>query len=228
MINYRISKNNRITTLKVREQLQSIGAILQMICFSSKRQLCEYLKRLLKSFNFIKQHYKYKMLLLSNGTVFTVVKKKIGKDEDSAALARVENSAESNEENIRVICRFRPVNNKEKHEEKQQQLEELPITTNPPHYNHITVPRNDNKPPLDFDLDRVLWTDCSQSDAFEELAKPLVEQVIQGYNCTLFAFGQTGSGKTFTMFGPDNYRGPPKGKKKKGGKGGGGNNKCTK
>ncbi|ETO13512.1 hypothetical protein RFI_23859, partial [Reticulomyxa filosa] len=130
-------------------------------------------------------------------------------EEDSTLLARVENSTESVEENIRVVCRFRPVNSKEKHEEKQQQLEESPITTNPPKYNHVTVPRSrgETKPPLEFDLDRVLWTDCDQAKVFEELAKPLVEQVILGYNCTLFAFGQTGSGKTFTMFGPDNYRG---------------------
>ena len=29
-----------------------------------------------------------------------------------------------------------------------------------------------------------------------------VEDVLSGYNATIFAYGQTGSGKTFTMFGP--------------------------
>lgn len=35
-----------------------------------------------------------------------------------------------------------------------------------------------------------------------------VNDVLDGYNSTIFAYGQTGSGKTFTMFGPhwdDNY-----------------------
>ena len=29
-----------------------------------------------------------------------------------------------------------------------------------------------------------------------------IEDVLDGYNSTIFAYGQTGSGKTFTMFGP--------------------------
>ena len=33
------------------------------------------------------------------------------------------------------------------------------------------------------------------------MAKPLVEEVINGFNCTIFAYGQTGTGKTFTMEG---------------------------
>jgi kinesin family protein 11 len=30
---------------------------------------------------------------------------------------------------------------------------------------------------------------------------PLLEEVLLGYNCTVFAYGQTGTGKTFTMEG---------------------------
>ena len=30
---------------------------------------------------------------------------------------------------------------------------------------------------------------------------PLINEVISGYNCTVFAYGQTGTGKTFTMEG---------------------------
>jgi kinesin family protein 11 len=36
---------------------------------------------------------------------------------------------------------------------------------------------------------------------YEQVAKPLLDQVLQGYNCTIFAYGQTGTGKTFTMEG---------------------------
>lgn len=30
----------------------------------------------------------------------------------------------------------------------------------------------------------------------------MIREVIQGYNCTVFAYGQTGTGKTYTMSGP--------------------------
>jgi len=36
---------------------------------------------------------------------------------------------------------------------------------------------------------------------FAETAYPICENVIQGYNGTIFAYGQTGTGKTFTISG---------------------------
>ena len=110
---------------------------------------------------------------------------------------------ESSEDHIRVVARFRPINSKEQHEEKMQNLSTQPIKL----YNNsssVTVPRK-NKPALDFTLDNIIWSDSTQQQAFDTLTKPLVDQVVKGYNCTIFAFGQTGSGKTYTMFGPDNY-----------------------
>jgi kinesin family protein 5 len=38
---------------------------------------------------------------------------------------------------------------------------------------------------------------------YEVCAQPAVEDVLNGYNGTIFAYGQTGSGKTYTMFGPN-------------------------
>jgi hypothetical protein len=43
-----------------------------------------------------------------------------------------------------------------------------------------------------------------QEEIFAETAYPVCENVIQGYNGTIFAYGQTGTGKTFTITGvPD-------------------------
>jgi kinesin family protein 11 len=36
---------------------------------------------------------------------------------------------------------------------------------------------------------------------YNQVVKPVVMEVIEGYNCTIFAYGQTGTGKTFTMEG---------------------------
>ena len=41
-----------------------------------------------------------------------------------------------------------------------------------------------------------------QMEAYDAVAGPLVDRVMQGYSCTLMAYGQTGSGKTHTIFGP--------------------------
>lgn len=40
-----------------------------------------------------------------------------------------------------------------------------------------------------------------QIEVYNQVVKPVVMEVIEGYNCTIFAYGQTGTGKTFTMEG---------------------------
>lgn len=40
-----------------------------------------------------------------------------------------------------------------------------------------------------------------QIDVYKAVAKNSVEEVLSGFNCTIFAYGQTGTGKTFTMEG---------------------------
>jgi len=54
----------------------------------------------------------------------------------------------------------------------------------------------------DFNFDAVLDMDAAQDDVYEAVAAPVLEDVLKGYNGTIFAYGQTGSGKTFTMEGP--------------------------
>lgn len=38
---------------------------------------------------------------------------------------------------------------------------------------------------------------------YNTVARPIVENVLRGYNGTIFAYGQTGTGKTYTMSGSD-------------------------
>lgn len=38
-------------------------------------------------------------------------------------------------------------------------------------------------------------------DVYRAVVHPLIDEVLSGYNCTVFAYGQTGTGKTFTMEG---------------------------
>ncbi len=43
--------------------------------------------------------------------------------------------------------------------------------------------------------------DSTQERLFNQAISPIVEEVLDGFNCTIFAYGQTGTGKTFTMEG---------------------------
>ena len=56
-------------------------------------------------------------------------------------------------------------------------------------------------PPKSFTFDGVYYTDSMTESIYNEIAYPLVEGVLEGYNGTVFAYGQTGCGKSFTMQG---------------------------
>ncbi|CAG9571270.1 putative kinesin [Leishmania major strain Friedlin] len=49
--------------------------------------------------------------------------------------------------------------------------------------------------------------EAEQVAIYEQLAIPLVDAALQGYNTCMFAYGQTGSGKTYTMMGTAQHPG---------------------
>lgn len=48
-----------------------------------------------------------------------------------------------------------------------------------------------------YPFDRVFGFASDQSLIYNEVVAPMLERVLMGYNCTLFAYGQTGTGKTY-------------------------------
>ncbi|XP_026209606.1 kinesin-like protein KIF6 isoform X2 [Anabas testudineus] len=60
---------------------------------------------------------------------------------------------------------------------------------------------NNKKECYKFRFQRVFDQAVKQEDIFENIAKPVADSVLAGYNGTIFAYGQTGSGKTFTITG---------------------------
>lgn len=50
---------------------------------------------------------------------------------------------------------------------------------------------------------------ASQDMVFNEIGQPVLNWILNGYNCCVFAFGQTGAGKSFTMLG--DLKGDPSG-----------------
>ncbi|KAM4582314.1 kinesin heavy chain isoform 1-T1 [Fundulus diaphanus] len=97
--------------------------------------------------------------------------------------------SDSNAEcNIKVLCRFRPLNQSE-------------------------IIRGDKFIPIfqgedtvifggkSYVFDQVFPTNTTQEQVYNTCAKQIVRDVLAGYNGTIFAYGQTSSGKTHTMEG---------------------------
>ncbi|XP_074520354.1 kinesin heavy chain-like [Halichoeres trimaculatus] len=89
---------------------------------------------------------------------------------------------------VRVMCRFRPLNEAEinrgdKYIPKFKEDDTVVITSKP------------------YVFDRVLPPNTSQEQVYDQCAKQIVKDVLGGYNGTIFAYGQTSSGKTHTMEG---------------------------
>uniref|UniRef100_A0A3Q3WVW4 Kinesin-like protein n=1 Tax=Mola mola TaxID=94237 RepID=A0A3Q3WVW4_MOLML len=90
--------------------------------------------------------------------------------------------------NIKVLCRFRPLNKSE-------------------------IIRGDKFIPIfqgedtvifggkSYVFDQVFPTNTTQEQVYNVSAKEIVKDVLRGYNGTIFAYGQTSSGKTHTMEG---------------------------
>ncbi|XP_062424922.1 kinesin-1 heavy chain isoform X2 [Rhea pennata] len=90
--------------------------------------------------------------------------------------------------NIKVMCRFRPLNESEvtrgdKYVAKFQGEDTVVIASKP------------------YIFDRVFQSNTSQEQVYNDCAKKIVKDVLEGYNGTIFAYGQTSSGKTHTMEG---------------------------
>jgi kinesin family protein 11 len=58
----------------------------------------------------------------------------------------------------------------------------------------VTLP-----PTRTYSFDSVFGPEADQSTVYQQVVSPMLQEVIHGYNCTLFAYGQTGTGKTFVI-----------------------------
>ncbi|XP_059896692.1 kinesin heavy chain [Gadus macrocephalus] len=95
---------------------------------------------------------------------------------------------DSSECGVKVMCRFRPLNDSElsrgdKYIPKFKGEDTVVITGKP------------------YVFDRVLPPNTVQEQVYDTCAKQIVKDVLGGYNGTIFAYGQTSSGKTHTMEG---------------------------
>ncbi|KAJ1957291.1 hypothetical protein EC988_000905 [Linderina pennispora] len=96
--------------------------------------------------------------------------------------------------NIKVIARFRPPNALEK---KSGSTSVIEIE------DESTVALKCEEHTGSFAFDKVFGSDTTQAQIYNYAISDTLEDIFNGYNGTVFCYGQTGSGKTFTMMGAD-------------------------
>ncbi|XP_068244115.1 kinesin-like protein KIF19 isoform X7 [Palaemon carinicauda] len=115
-----------------------------------------------------------------------------------------DNPGKSSSERLMVAVRIRPLKNDEKLKGSHritQPIDNQMMTLQEPDAgknDHLRQKRNQDK---QFMFDRLFSEDSSQKEVYEETTKVLIEDVLNGFNATVFAYGATGAGKTYTMVG---------------------------
>lgn len=117
--------------------------------------------------------------------------------------------------NMKVVVRVRPENEMEIRGNCQTVVKVLD--------EHVLVfdPKEDNMPQFEkaessrkrrpfltrkhrdlrFAFDRVFDETSTQHEVFENTTKTIIDGLLDGINCSVFAYGATGAGKTYTMLG---------------------------
>ena len=101
----------------------------------------------------------------------------------------------SQAECIKVIIRCRPMSKNEIKDGRECVVKMVHDK------GEILIQKSSDDVPKVFTFDRVYDWNSTQESIFNETAYPIIENVLQGYNGTIFAYGQTGTGKTFTISG---------------------------
>ena len=106
-------------------------------------------------------------------------------------------NGEDAEVNVQVILRCRPVSKQEKSQRMQQVVKCCEATR------EVTVTQQIANKQIGrtFTFDRVFGHEATQANVYDAAITPIVSEVLDGFNCTIFAYGQTGTGKTYTMGG---------------------------
>ncbi|KAG9346037.1 hypothetical protein JZ751_007852 [Albula glossodonta] len=116
----------------------------------------------------------------------------------SSYSSSVNSKKEEKGKNIQVAVRCRPFNTAERKPGCHSVVECDPARKE---VNIRTGGIGDKTARKTYTFDMVFGPSAKQIDVYRSVVCPILDEVIMGYNCTIFAYGQTGTGKTFTMEG---------------------------
>ncbi|XP_077867468.1 osmotic avoidance abnormal protein 3-like isoform X1 [Saccoglossus kowalevskii] len=99
-------------------------------------------------------------------------------------------------EAVKVIVRCRPLN------ERENNLKcSTVVKMDSSKGSCSLIKPKSHDPPKMFTFDGAYYVDSTTETIYNDIAYPLVDGVLEGYNGTVFAYGQTGCGKSFSMQG---------------------------
>lgn len=107
--------------------------------------------------------------------------------------------------NIRVYVRCRARNQREIDEKSSVVISTLGAKGKEVILSNPTNPLS--HPKKTYNFDQVFGAESDQETIFDAVGKNYIQEMLEGYNCTVFAYGQTGTGKTYTMSGDINILG---------------------
>ena len=102
--------------------------------------------------------------------------------------------------NIKVVIRCRRRNERE-----IQEGSPIIVTSQGPRSQSLTIETATSisslgivtlPPTRTYPFDIVFGPEADQAMIYQDVVNPMLEDVLKGFNCTLFAYGQTGTGKT--------------------------------
>jgi kinesin family protein 5 len=107
---------------------------------------------------------------------------------------------------VQVCCRFRPLNKKEKSElfgisqmEPMSFIDEGSLKIYNPH--RVEIEKKELKETINkiikenkntrYNFDKFFTEKADQKEVYDYVGKPIIKELMNGYNCTVFAYGQT-------------------------------------
>jgi kinesin family protein 11 len=121
----------------------------------------------------------------------------------SSNSKQLKSGNQDTETNIQVFIRCRRRSDREVQENSPiivssqgPKSQEVTIETSTPisSLGIVTLP-----PTRTYPFDNVFGPEADQTAIYNDVVSPMLDEVLQGYNCTLFAYGQTGTGKTCVL-----------------------------